>query len=407
MSALSEVNEPLALPIKRRGNITRSSDTVDLEKIVEDVRNPADDRDRYVVDGVIPNGLTLLYGPSGCGKTGIAINLALAVASGLPWAGIPVKQGGVIYLPAEDYHGVCERLAAASVAAGIDKNGAPLWVKRYSNEALSLREDAKNMFEVTGFPTRLVVVDTLSAAFVDEDQDRAAGATKIMHYLQVIHEALKCAVLVVHHPGKGGGKQPTGSGVFFNRSDVVIRAEKSAGFTALTVDKRRDGRTGAAFRYEIAGHPFETRKETLDVQVIKNVRPMTEGDHRAGEDKQKRREQTDANIASARLRELARNGPVSLKAWQASCYDAWPSKPSDRAKSQAFSKAKIRLVEDKEISIEGDRVTVTVTSVTGDDVVTAEPDPSVSPSASALPPLGGCGDETRDREMEGKGGRVR
>jgi hypothetical protein len=393
MNALSETKEPVTLPVKRRGNITRSSDMVDLERIVEDVRNPNTDRNRYVVEGVIPNGLTMLFGPSGCGKTGIAINLALAVASGSSWAGIPVQQGGVIYLPAEDYHGVCDRLAAASEAAGIDQSGAPLWVKRFSEEALSLREDAKNMHEVTGFPVRLVVVDTLSAAFVDDDQDRAAGATKIMRRLQTIQEALKCAVVVIHHPGKGGGRQPTGSGVFFNRCDTVIRAEKSAAFTKLTVDKRRDGRAGAAFRYEITGHPFETLGETLDVQVIENVRPMTEEDHRAVGEKQMRREQTDADVASARLRELAGKGPVSLREWQVRCFDAWSAKPSLGAKKKAFSTVKSRLLAANEISVEGDAVTVT--EVTGNRPVTEVRKPESVTVTSPLS-LEGEGNVTHD-----------
>ncbi|MCE7028923.1 AAA family ATPase, partial [Jiella avicenniae] len=312
-----------------QGNILRSSYIRHLGNIVQDVRSPPGTRDRHIIEGVIPNGLSLLFGPSGCGKTGIAINMALAVGSGSPWAGIPVSKGGVIYLTAEDHFGVLDRLAAACEAAGLNPTTTHVAVKRFDEPEMTVPEAAKQMAELTGEPVRLIIVDTLSAAFPEEDQDRASGATKIMRALQTIQEGVKAGVLVLHHPGKGGGRQPTGSGVFFNRSDSVIRAEKRAGFTSLTVEKRRDGPTGAAFRYEIAGHPFETSRGTLDLQVIRDVRPTTESDIREGEEKQKRYEQTDTDVATARLRELDRTGPVSLKAWQAACFAAWAGKPSD------------------------------------------------------------------------------
>ncbi|MBB4003234.1 AAA family ATPase [Aurantimonas endophytica] len=393
MSAVSETNEPVPLPVKRRENITRSSDTVDLGKIVEDVRNPPDARDRHIIDGVIANGLTMLFGPSGCGKTGIAINLALAVASGSSWAGIPVKQGGVLYLPAEDYTGVCDRLAAASEAAGIDHNGAPLWVKRFSEEALSLYEDAKNLKQETGFDLRLVVVDTLSAAFVDEDQDRAAGATKIMRRLQVIQERHKCAVLVIHHTGKGGGNRPTGSGVFWNRSDMVLRADQCAGFTKLTVDKRRDGRDGASFQYEITGHPFQTSKGTIDVQVIQNVRPMTGDDLKGEHSKADSYRQRDVDVARLKLLDIAVDGKASFKTWKARTIEGWAEKPSEGAKKTAFTKAQKTLLEEGRIAIEGDMVTVTVTGNDGNCTSVTQPTDPVTVTVTPTPSVRGVGNE--------------
>jgi RecA-family ATPase len=58
---------------------------------------------RWIVPGMIPEGLMVLAGKSGLGKSYFALQLGAAVASGGPaLGGIPVEQGEVLYCALED-----------------------------------------------------------------------------------------------------------------------------------------------------------------------------------------------------------------------------------------------------------------------------------------------------------------
>ena len=50
-------------------------------------------------DGIITeNGLTVLYGAPGAGKSFIALDMALSIANGVEWQGMPTKNGqGLVY----------------------------------------------------------------------------------------------------------------------------------------------------------------------------------------------------------------------------------------------------------------------------------------------------------------------
>src|ERR1700674_809342 len=67
----------------------------------------------WLIDGVMPlMGLTALYGQPGGGKSFIALDMALAIASGRPWQGHPVKRGYVVYISAEGGSGLSKRVGA-------------------------------------------------------------------------------------------------------------------------------------------------------------------------------------------------------------------------------------------------------------------------------------------------------
>ena len=57
---------------------------------------------RALVEGIIPKGLTVIAGSPKIGKSWMALDLAIAVASGGSFLGRPVKQAGVFYLCLDD-----------------------------------------------------------------------------------------------------------------------------------------------------------------------------------------------------------------------------------------------------------------------------------------------------------------
>jgi hypothetical protein len=58
---------------------------------------------QWIVEGVIPEGVTLLFAPPKKGKSILATHLVDAVSGGMAFEGIPVKRRGALYLALEDH----------------------------------------------------------------------------------------------------------------------------------------------------------------------------------------------------------------------------------------------------------------------------------------------------------------
>ena len=68
---------------------------------------------KYVVKGLVAAGdVAAIVGAPGVGKSLIAPRLGYAVAQGSPVFGLKVRQGGVMYVAAEDETGMRARVAA-------------------------------------------------------------------------------------------------------------------------------------------------------------------------------------------------------------------------------------------------------------------------------------------------------
>ena len=76
---------------------------------------------QWLVDGLIPSGtVSLLGGDGGTGKSLLALQLAVAVATGGAWLGLPVTSGRAIYISAEDDHDeLHRRLSDITCAEGV------------------------------------------------------------------------------------------------------------------------------------------------------------------------------------------------------------------------------------------------------------------------------------------------
>lgn len=63
---------------------------------------PVPEREWLVPDLIPARNVTLLYGDGGTGKSLLALQLAVAVALGRSWLGLPVKAGNALFPSAED-----------------------------------------------------------------------------------------------------------------------------------------------------------------------------------------------------------------------------------------------------------------------------------------------------------------
>ena len=157
----------------------------------------------YAVDGLIPEGLTLLVGSPKVGKSWAALGIALAVASGGRALGaIPVDPGDVLYLALEDGpRRLRDRLA--KLLGGDPAPSRLAFLTEAAGVADGLTDLLDRWRESAGTP-RLVVVDVFAKVKPRTDGRGSAYADDYaaLEPLQQWATRHGLAVVVVHHTRK-------------------------------------------------------------------------------------------------------------------------------------------------------------------------------------------------------------
>jgi hypothetical protein len=166
---------------------------------------------KWAIDGLLPEGLTVLAGDPKAGKSWLALLLGWAAAAGGELDGRAVTPGEALYLALEDpYRRLQSRMRALRRGVAYDIS------RRLSFSTDFPRADAGGLYHIAEWlearkgAARLVIVDTL-ACFrkvqtgkgngYAEDYEALGSLQKLCHHYQV------CG-LVVHHTRKVKGTDP-------------------------------------------------------------------------------------------------------------------------------------------------------------------------------------------------------
>lgn len=162
----------------------------------------------WAIPKMLPTGMTILAGKAKIGKSWLALQIALAVASGGKALDEQVERGPVLYLALEDPPRRLEnRMKKMHWPLGLDAEFMVLgeFAKQIGklipagpNTTGGGRKLAQQI-ERRGY--RLVVIDTLSRA-VAGDQDDVAKMTEALSPIQEMAQTQNCAVLLIDHHNK-------------------------------------------------------------------------------------------------------------------------------------------------------------------------------------------------------------
>ncbi|MEM6410693.1 MAG: AAA family ATPase [Pseudomonadota bacterium] len=244
----------------------------------------------WVVPDLIPSRtVTLLGGDGGTGKSLIALQLAVAVASGAPWLGLSAVDGPALFMSAEDdVDELHRRLHAICTADGIGMSTLDdltvrslaghdaLLVVEYER-SLHPAETLRELRDVLGRERpALVCLDTLADLYPSNENDRA----KVRQFTSILRGlALEfdCAIVLLAHPsltGLNSGSGLSGSTAWNNsvRSRLYLERVAEDGveldhdLRRLTNKKSNHGRLGIELILRYSGGVFvaETDQGGLD-----------------------------------------------------------------------------------------------------------------------------------------------
>lgn len=217
---------------------------------------------KWLVEGLIPEGLTILAAPPKSGKSWWSLDLSLSVARGLPFLGRPTTKAGVLYLALEDG----KRRIQSRTKKLLQENADPPTGFVCVHKVEPIGEGFEERFaeyvkacENLG----LVIIDTL-------EKVRGAGDTKNLYkqdykdagLIKDLADKYKIAIIIIHHTRKG--KDDADPFMQISGSFGLLGAADSA----MVIDKPKRNDTCASLH--ITGRDVDRQELVLEFDTDKS-----------------------------------------------------------------------------------------------------------------------------------------
>lgn len=209
----------------------------------------------WLIKGVLPAAdLLLLYGASGAGKSFVALDMAIAVAQGLPWRGRKTRRGKVLIVAAEGAGGYGNRILAASKHLGVDPSELDVGLVTVPPNLLLEEDVASLIAAIKTVPgISLIIIDTFAQTTPGANENAAEDMGRALAHCRTIRMAVDATVLLVHHAGKDlqrGSRGWSGIKAAVDTEIEVSRDPESA-HREIRITKQKDGRDGEVWGFQL------------------------------------------------------------------------------------------------------------------------------------------------------------
>jgi len=204
------------------------------------------------------DSLGVLYGPPETGKSFVTIDWACCIATGKEWRGNRVKAGPVLVIIGEGRNGYARRLAAWAKANDTSLQDVPLHVSNMATQltdpiaSVELEAVVAEFARTYGDPV-LIVVDTLARNFGPGDENSSRDMQAAIATCDLLRDATKASVVLVHHVGKDASRGARGSGALLGAVDCEYSVTReSDGLLRFESTKMKEAARPEplAFRFE-------------------------------------------------------------------------------------------------------------------------------------------------------------
>jgi archaellum biogenesis ATPase FlaH len=242
----------------------------------------------YIIErlNISKGDLVLLVGTGSSGKTMLAQYFASCVSSGSKIFGkFATNKGNVIHVDQEfnDYNKRYYRLANGldlkELEIKVIRFNTRLDAKKFNNKNLS-EQDVESYLEEKFSGSDFIIIDSLKAC--SEADENSSDIRNVLDLLKKIAVKLNCAIMVIHHKGKGRDAKQSGRGhsSIYDACDVQIDLDSNKEIYEISCTKMREGKYFTGFTYElrdegeiIDGQNFtKTLKLKLSIDELPNRR---------------------------------------------------------------------------------------------------------------------------------------
>ena len=285
-------------------------------------------RRHWLIDGLWGRqAVGIVGGEPKCGKSFLALDIAVAVAAGVPCLRrfAADRPGTVLMFPAEDAgHIVRARLQGIASAAGARFETLDIAVIDVPTLRLDHRADRQRLIEtVQRVRPRLVVLDPL-VRLHGVDENAVAEVAPILGFLRDIQRRFATAVLLVHHARKSGATRPGqalrgsselhawgDSNLYLRRRDrqIVMTVEHRAapGLNDIEIELADDGKGPALRLRQVETSDAAPAPETPERRILQ---ALAEAGAPLSQRQIRERAATRHKTVGAILRKLVREGRI-------------------------------------------------------------------------------------------------
>jgi hypothetical protein len=276
---------------------------------------------------IVKDGINVLFGEAKIGKKSFTgISIACAVATGREWAkAFPTEQMPVLYVAAEDFHGLLRRQAAweklNDAVCGDNLQFVKVPINLFNEvdvtQALAALKDQ-------GFNPGFVVIDTLQRSMSGGSENDTKDMSRVFELAELLRSELSGAtILIIHHTTKDGLNY-RGSSVISGSANGLIQAVSKD----LTITLNCHGFKDAA--------PFEefaVRLESVMVETevgMESYIAVTELITGSAIQKQQTKDERDIDTMTLCLRMTPLNNKATYTEWHEQVHDYTSKKVVDK-----------------------------------------------------------------------------
>ena len=204
--------------------------------------------------------IAVAYAPPGSYKSFVAIALCSMLAHGMEWQGRKLKQHRVVYVAGEGFPMFRYRRQAWFKHNGMSEQDDGFEVIQGAVN-LTSTEDVLAFIEAMQADCDglgLVVFDTLNTCIAGQNECDSSVMSLAVANAKLIGRKLKCAVLIIHHPGKDVERGSRGHSSLRGDIDTewqIIRNGDDR-VCKLKVTKQKDGEAGQEFYFAATSVPL-------------------------------------------------------------------------------------------------------------------------------------------------------
>ncbi len=256
-----------------------------LETIPDILAEFANAKEEWLVKKFWPaRGVAVIYGKARSFKSFLAIDLGLAVAGGVDWAGRKTKQAAVVYIAAEAPAGVRKRIAGR-LAARDDLppyDSIPFRMIPAAPNLGAGQDDLSELIasiDTTEVVPGLIVIDTL-AQTIGAGDENGAGMIQYVANATALANRFKCLVLIVHHVGLSDDQRLRGHSSLHCGIDAQVLCDRNQGAfsCAITLQKLKDDEDEIRLEAQLSRFVICRNEDRDDVStlVIDSIKSATE-----------------------------------------------------------------------------------------------------------------------------------